>query len=360
MKKKTKIVTLDGEKAIRVSFATAVYAFLILLVVIIGIGSILAYGTHTEIGEKIAAKIAKVVPFPAAIVDWNHIVYINGVENNVNSVRQFYQTQSFSNDGLRVDFSTEIGKKRLEIKKREVLDKMVEDKIVEILAKKRGIEISEADVDLAVSAKLNEFGTAEQVKADLLKSYGWEVEDFKQLVVLPSMYTQALSQQILREQKSDAQAQSKIEKAQTDLKGGADFNEIVEKYSEGFSKENKGELGWVRKEQVIPELANSIFGTSVPEKNTIVESPIGFHIVEIENKKKEDGEDVLQLRQIFVAKNTFADWLETQKKQISVWVPMNEFGWNKNLGMIEFTDNEMKEFEKKQRSDAQGDASLMF
>lgn len=359
-KKQTKIVKVNGEDAIKVSVSTVIYSMLIILVLMIATGSILAYGTNTEIGQKIAAKIANVVPFPAVIVDRNHMVYLEGIEDNLNSVQQFYAAQSFSNDGLRVDFTTEIGKKRLEIKKREILDKMVEDQIIEVLAQQRGIKVSETEIDSAVSAKLNEFGTAENVKEDLLKSYGWSMDDFKQRVVKPSMYAQALAKSVLQEKKSDQQGKAKIEKAQAELNSGIDFAEVVGKYSEGTSKENKGELGWVTKQQVVPELAQALFENSKLEKNAIIESSIGFHIVEVENKKKEEGGDVLQLRQIFVAKNTFADWLDGQKKQMGVWVLVKEFVWNKDMGAVEFADDEMRKFEKEQRAAAQGDASLMF
>ena len=360
MKQKS-VVEKDGEKAIKVSVSTVVYSFLILLIAVIGVGAILAYGTHTQIGEKISADISKVVPFPAAVVSWNHIVYLNDMENNLGSVEQFYQTQNFSDEGLRVDFTTTIGQKRLEIKKREILDKMVEDQIIEILAKQRGITISQADVDGAVAAKLNEYGTGDDVKADLLKSYGWSLDDFKQKVVLPSMYTDALSKWVAQSnQGSDNEVKVKIQQAQTELAGGADFATVASKYSEGPSRINGGELGWVKADQVLPELASALFGATPPAKDSIIESSIGFHIVEIENQKKEDGVDVLELRQIFVAKNTFADWLDAQKKQMHVWVPMNEFVWNSSTGTIDFRDPQMTQFEKDERAQSQGDASLIF
>ena len=361
MKKQTKIVEKDGEKAIKVSVSTIIYSFLILLVAVIGIGSILAYGTSTQIGQNIAAKIAKVVPYPAAIVSWNHVVLFNDMENNLDSVLQFYKTQNFSNEGLRVDFTTPIGQKRLEIKKREILDKMVEDQIVETLAKQRGINISSSDVNDAVTAKLNEYGTGDDVKADLLKSYGWDMNDFKQKVVLPSMYTEALSQSVMAQNQGDTQqAKIKIQQAQAELNSGADFAQVASKYSEGLSKENGGELGWVRKDQVVPELGVALFGDVQPDNNSIIESSIGFHIVDIENQKQENGAEVLQLRQIFVAKNTFADWLQQQKEQMNVWIPMSEFVWDKKTGTVDFRDPQMQKFEQDERSTTQGDASLMF
>lgn len=361
IKKKIKKALKSGDdKVIKVSLPTVVYSLLILFVILFGVASVLAYGTNTLIGARIAGKISKVVPFPAAIVKWNHVVYLNELDGNLNSVKKLYETKKFSSEGLRVDFTTEAGEKRLEIKKREILNKMVEDEIVETLSKERGIEITQAQVDEAVSEQLNEYGTTNDVKKDLLESYGWSIDDFKKQVVLPNMYAQVLAEKVLSEQGSDAIAKQKIEKAKAEIKGGAKFEDVVLKYSEGTSKNDKGELGWVKKDQMLEELSAIVFSDKNLEKGSIIESPIGFHIVEIEEKKKEGEEDVVKLKQIFVSKNTFADWLESQKKQMNVWVPMKEFKWEKNLGSVRFRDEEMNKFEEDQRSKVQGDASLMF
>lgn len=349
----------DDEKKIKVS--TLIYGVLVLVVIILIFGSVLAYGTRTEIGTKIAAKIAVVVPFPAAIVDWKNVIYINDVQAKMASVEKFYQTQDLAKAGLRIDFTTEDGKKRLRIKQREIMDKMVEDKIVEILAKQRNISVSNADADKIVTQKLNEFGTADDVKSDLLKSYGWNMDDFKKHVVVPSLYLETLAQKVMAEELDDnTKAKDKIAQAQKQLEDGKDFSEVVRSYSEGSSKEKNGELGWATKDQVLPELQDALFGKDAPKKNSIIESSIGFHIVEIEDRKKEGGNDVLQLKQIFVAKKTFIDWLEAQKKKMRVVVMLADFTWDSQKATVDFKDEKMREFEKQERAKTQGDASIMF
>jgi parvulin-like peptidyl-prolyl isomerase len=348
----------DMEKRIKLS--TLIYSVLIVIVTVIGIGSILAYGTRTAVGEKIAAAMSKIIPYPAAIVGYTHVVYLNDVQKDMASIEKFYQTQDLSKAGLRVDFTTPDGQKRLEIKEREILDKLVEDRIIELLAKDRGISISQADIDKAVAQQLAMYGSANDVKSNLLDSYGWSLDDFKQRVILPSAYKDALARYVAGQNMDNSAAKAKIEQAQKELVSGKDFAQVVNEFSEGSSKDNKGELGWVRKNQVVAELQDALFGAKAPEKNSIIESSIGFHIVDIENRKKENGEDVLQIRQIFVAKNTFADWLQNQKKQMRVMIPLAEFTWNSSVGSVDFRSQEMRTFEKDARSNTAGDASLML
>lgn len=355
---KQKKQTADHDEKIKVS--TLVYAILIILVVLIGVLSILAYGTTTEIGGKISANFSRVIPFPAAIIDWNHFVFMKDVEKNMASVEKFYKTKNFASEGLRVDFTTEEGLKRLKIKEREVLDKMIEDQIIEILAKEKGILITNVDAENVVNQRLNEFGTTEDVEKDLLDSYGWDIEEFKKRVVIPGLYADALALKVANENVDNSQAKNKITQAAKDLENGKDFVQVVRTYSEGASSQVDGELGWVKKEQVLPELQEALFGDQAMKKNSIIESSIGFHVVAIENSKTTDGITELQLKQVFVSKNTFADWLQNQKKQMSVAIPLRGFTWNAEVGSVYFRDIEMQKFEKQQRENSQGDASIML
>lgn len=348
----------DDEKKIKLS--TVIYAILIVLVVAIGVSSVLAYGTDTAIGKKIAAKISKAVPFPAAIIDHTNFIYWDDVEKNLASVENFYKSQELSKEGLRIDFSTPDGGKRLEIKKKEIFNKLVEDKIIEILAKEKGISISNKEIDKIVNKKLAEYGTSENIKSDLLDSYGWTLEDFKKRVVLPSAYKEALTVIVTQENLDNSLAKKRIEQAKKELESGKDFAEVAKKYSNGSSSDNGGELGWVKKDQVLTEIQAAFFESKNPGKNSILESALGFHIIEVEDRKKEDNEDVLQLRQIFVSKDIFADWLQEQKKQISVIILPAGFSWNSSDGLIDFKSEEMRAFEKEERAKLNGDASLMF
>ena len=155
---KQKNLINDDEKKIKLS--TLIYALLIIIIVIIGIGSILAYGTNTAIGSKIASKMSKIIPFPAAIINYTNFISMNDVQKNLASVEKFYATQDLYTEGFRIDFTTPDGQKRLKIKENEILNKMIEDKIIEILAKKQGLSISNSDIDKAVSQQLAKYGTA--------------------------------------------------------------------------------------------------------------------------------------------------------------------------------------------------------
>ena len=94
---------------------------------------------------------------------------------------------------------------------------------------------------------------------------------------MPSAYKEALSIYAESENLDNSIAKKKIEQAKKELENGKDFAEVVEKYSEGLSKDSGGELGWVKKEQVLEEIQAAFFSSDSPKENSIIESSIGFH-----------------------------------------------------------------------------------
>lgn len=358
MKKNKKVVDFDE---IEVRPETVAIGIGIILLAALAVAVFLAYETNTSAGIRIKGFFSKTVPVPAAIMEYRHFVLASDLGKNLASLQQFYATQDFAQTGLRVDFSTPEGQKRLEIKKRELLQKMVEDKAIELLASRKGIHISQDQIDQIVNQKLQEFGTAEDIKKNLLDSYGWTIADFKKQVVLPGAYKDALIAYFDEKESNSAKTREIVDKAKSELEGGKSFEQVVDLYSVGSSKKNGGQLGWVKKAQLLPELQTALFDKGNFKNDSIIESSIGFHIVEIENQKKdENGESVIQLRQIFVAKYSFADWLSDQMKKMSIILPFNEFVWNKNQGSVDFRDSNLAKFEEKSRAEAEGDASLVF
>lgn len=351
---------VEQPTAKKIKISTVVYAILAGVILALAGLSVLAYGTNTALGSKLAGAVARVVPFPAVIIDYTDVIPLGAVEKNVVSVRRFYENQDFGKTGLRIDFSTPDGQKRLAIKEKEVLNKMVEDRIIEGLAKERGIVISSSDVDKNIKIKLQEYGSnQEDVQKKLAETYGWSLDDFKNKVVLPSLYQQQLAKAVAAEIPSADQAKQSIQQAKQALESGKSFAEVAKQYSKGSSANDGGEVGWATKDQLVPELAAAVFDGADAGNNPI-ESSLGFHIVKVEEKKKTDGQDVVRFKQIFVPKPTFADWLNIQMAKITVWVPLGAYVWDKTTSTVEFKDKALRDFEINSQVSPNGDASMMF
>lgn len=327
----------------------------VLLVVVGGVALFLAiiflvvvysrYESHTW--AKYTARMLH-LPVLVTVNPWS-LLTATELQWKLQSVRQFYEVQDFSSLGMRVDFGTEDGKKRLQIRERGILNKNIEDSVIEKMAKNFGIRVTEGEVDQNVERKLHEFGSEEIVRSDLERLYGWTLEDFKREVVKPDLYKEKLMTVFeLRQDKDfDKRAAQKIGEALKQLQAGEDFIETVEQYSEGSTVENGGEVGWIDMSQTEPILAEAIQGLSAGERTDIVETSIGYHIVRVEEVRKETGLTFYRVSQIMTRKEVMADWISSVIQKTKAWVWLPEYHWNSETGYVEFSNSAMTDFEEK-------------
>lgn len=300
----------------------------------------------------------KAIPFPAVYIRGAGTIPVNEIKADDAAIRKFYESQDFEKIGMRVDFSTDQGKKRLAVKEKEIISKVIENKVIEDLAKKRGIALTDNDVSAELEKNIQQFGNKDNLMSDLARLYGWTLADFEQKVVKPEMYTEKLTGIYSNEIDTSAE-QSKIkalyERVATKKE---DFAKVASESSEGQSAQNGGDLGWSTKDQLIQPVADKAFAMRTGEISEPIESPLGFHILKLEEKKTDNGQDLVHLRQIFVKKTTFADWLKGKIKDYSVIVFLKDYQWNKSDAKLEFRDAQMRTFEQNLPANSEGDPSV--
>lgn len=349
---------LKEEKDSEVKNSTLIYGGIGIFFFVIFLFAFFIYGLGWE--NSLVQKAESIIPYPAAIIENTKLITIGELRKNNASVKKFYESQDFSKIEMRVDFTTESGQKRLKIKEREILNRMIEDKIIEIISKKRKIRVTDEMVDKNLQRKLEEYGNEEKLKENLKKLYGWTIEDFKEKVVKPDLYKEALENMLAKEDATVPEAKKQIEEAEKMLENKKNFAEVAKSYSKGSTASEGGELGWFKKDQLIGEISQFVFSNEKGERSEIIESPLGFHLVKIEDKKIENGFDLARIRQIFVPKKTFAEFLADEIRNFKIWIPVKEFYWDKEKNRVEFRNENMRRFEKEIIQNSQGDASVLF
>lgn len=106
------------------------------------------------------------------------------------------------------------------------------------------------------------------------------------------------------------------------LDGGAKFEDLVNEYSTGPSKESGGDLGYFAKNEMVPEFGDAAFALDVGNytKNPI-KTQFGWHIIKVEDRRKRPEpkfEDVkLQLEQQ-LRQQILADLLQKWQKDAKI------------------------------------------
>jgi peptidyl-prolyl cis-trans isomerase C len=109
------------------------------------------------------------------------------------------------------------------------------------------------------------------------------------------------------------------------LKAGGDFSEIAKEKSTGPSAAQGGDLGYLTKGTIIPEIEEVVFALEVEELSEVVKSDYGFHILKITEKKPETvraleevKEEIIQTLLPSKQKEAFDNLLEELKGKAEI------------------------------------------
>lgn len=324
----------------------------VFLAVVIGLlVSIYAF-PQTKFAQKASAKIG----LPVVALDTQHFITSRDWEQNTLSTLQLYteHKDDLLQAGVSIDFSGADGEKLFAVKRKEILNKMVEDAIIEKLATERGLAVSNDDLTKNVDAVLQQNGNDQQFRQKLLSEYNWTLDDFKRIVVRPTLFNEALEAYFNKQKQDTGKAKQTLLEAQKQLAGGASFADVAKQYSEGATAQNAGDLGWLPTDAIEPEIATLVKDQPLHVPSGIIETSIGYHIVMVEEREQKNTATLVHLRQIFARKQTYLDWLQEQKQQTKLWIPLRGYQWNQSTGRIEFTDENMRHFEENVRQEAAG------
>lgn len=300
----------------------------------------------------------KIIPYPISLIEKNTVITTRELLSNTESLKKFYSSQDFSQAGMRIDFETKEGEGRLKIKEKEVLNKLIEDKLIQIIANSKGIYISKKEAEEELISKARAAGSIENLALSLKKLYNWSLSDFRDKVVLPRLYLGRLIDYHEQNIRNQSLSESKIKKAYQELKKGVKFKEVAHEYSIGETSKNGGALGWFKEEYLAVNIAEKAYSMEVGEFSEIIQSSLGSHIIYLEETKEENGEKEVKLKQIFTREGSFLNWLNKEKSQLSVKILLRDYYWNKDSQQIKFSDQTLEKKESILRSQSNGDPSI--
>ncbi|MBA7557068.1 Peptidyl-prolyl cis-trans isomerase D [subsurface metagenome] len=109
------------------------------------------------------------------------------------------------------------------------------------------------------------------------------------------------------------------------LKAGGDFSEIAIEKSTGPSAVQGGDLGYLTRGTIIPEIEEVVFALELEELSEIIKTDFGFHILKITEKKPETvktleevKEDIIQTLLPDKQKEAFENLLEELKSKSEI------------------------------------------
>lgn len=286
---------------------------LVLLTAIVMLPSVLAAEeTDTTVAEK-GTDNDRVI----ARIDGQPI-YFSEVERRVDNFEKKFQEV---NPQMKLPED-----KRVKMRQ-DMLDRMVKEKILELAAAKGNYTVSDAEIDERINQLQKLFGEGEAARerflsgitdmADFRKNiakqiridkYIEEVQKAQTFEVTDAEVRQYYDQNIEKFQRDESVRISQIswrlppkedpgydEKAKTamaeaesamkEAQSGTDFAALVKKYSEDKkSKEKGGDIGFIRRKQLVTPLENAAFALAVGEVSKPVKTQFGIYLLKVTEK----------------------------------------------------------------------------
>jgi peptidyl-prolyl cis-trans isomerase SurA len=282
------------------------------------------------LGSSLTCLAQQVVEGVAAIVGQEIILK--------SEIEQFVQSYAIQN---KINIHND--KSLLSNLQKQVLDKMIEQKILLAKADEDTIKVDDRDVDKRVEehinymiqqvgseAKLEEAfqssmrkirkdlrkETAERLKVEMLRRQKFqeikvtrrEIEKFFQTYqdsipgVKETVNISHILKQVRSGTSSSTAAMEKINLIKTKLDEGADFAELAREYSEDPATAKRGgDLGFTKRGDFVKEFEEAAFALDINQVSSIVQTQFGFHIIKLLERRGEQirsSHILIQLRPV--------------------------------------------------------------
>jgi peptidyl-prolyl cis-trans isomerase SurA len=237
--------------------------------------------------------------------------------------------------------------RRLKAAESMVLTAMIERKLQLQAAKARSIDVTDQEVKQAVvqlkqqgeKIDSNDPTSVKGVRDQLILLRVVDIEVRNSVMVadpemkryynehrdrfaLPEEYT--LSQILVKPSSPDdlAQARGKVKAILDLLKRGESFEDLALRFSDGLNASRGGRLGLVRQGELLPAIERGVANLVPGGISDVIESPEGFHLVRLEDKKPKQFRPFEEVRQeiqtlVFQQKSEdlFQTWLAALKNK---------------------------------------------
>lgn len=284
-----------NKKIMLMAFGGFIVAVLV-VAVFVGI-----YRTYTYAStDSFSSGVAAVLRLPLAKINGSTILF-KDYYNDMNAITKL-RDYDRANNGATANLTDEQMSD-------QVLFRLANNILVEQAAKKFSLSVETNDIASLKDQIYQQAASQNQpanttttpvitddvknkVSAELMQRYGWTMDVYEKKVMRPFVLERKLADVIDTNQSLRDAVRAKAQDVLEQIKNGADFAKLAAQYGEDATAKNGGELGWFGKGEMVPQFEDAVFALKKGDvTQQLVETPYGFHIIQLEDKKTENKKD---------------------------------------------------------------------
>ncbi len=197
-------------------------------------------------------------------------------------LKQFISKENIHIDPIRIE--NEIKTFRENVKK----NPQAKDKSLETLLEEQGGSLEELRVALDISFSIDEYMEKTIPVEEIEKYFTENIGNFNGETVTASHIL--IDTKGVEDEAKLKEAKEKIDKIKEELDEGADFVQLAKAHSDCPSAKTGGNLGPVKRGEMVKEFTDVAFATEVNGISNPVKTQFGYHIIKITDKQ--EGNDV--------------------------------------------------------------------
>jgi peptidyl-prolyl cis-trans isomerase C len=240
--------------------------------------------TPTSPGVSVAAPVLSASGEPLAARVNGVAVFLRDYQQQVTEWEIAFITQNN-------DLNEEEKQAMLAQGRRQVLDVMIEQALIEQAAAREGINVSDGEVETVITRDIEENGG--QAKFDAwLEANNWTYDEYKSrqrsMMIASTMFERVTGSVPKQAEQVHARHILVADEAEArdllaQLQAGADFAQLAQEHSlDPSTKESGGDLGFFPRDTlVVPEMEDVAFSLSVGQISDLLQSPMGYHIIQV-------------------------------------------------------------------------------
>ena len=285
---------------------TAIFGVIVIIFILFSAG-LYTFKWISPVVEGITA----VIPYPVALVN-SRPIYFHSWEKSVLALQQYYQLAKVNNPALVSPSLSENGS--------SVLGRLIDQELLNQEVIKYNVKVTADEIDNYVDSLARNFNDDQELESQLKNFYGWNLVDFKNEIVQPLLLRNQLAVALLDEpinQTAKARAENIL--AQVN-EAKISFADLAKMYSEDASGQQGGDLGYISRGQLVPEIDDAIFSLAPGQISNLVKSPLGFHILKVTAQLTDNQGNITQVKvqQILVRGQAINDYLNDLKTKSKI------------------------------------------
>ena len=257
---------------------------------------------------------------------------------------------------IKADDRAKMDEKIRDQAKKSLLDRLIRDILIEQEAKRLSVTVGDKEIDAVIEDRLAE---KKATKKDLLNalakenmSYERYRDDIRKEIMRMKLVRRELQSKIAvsdedigryykrhrdkyegkesvriaqilvviprdADEATRAGLRSRAEMILEKIRAGERFDLLARQYSQGPASGEGGDLGFIEKGMIVPEVEKVAFSLEKGEVSDVVESPVGFHILTITDKRGVGAKPLEEVREEIISaignqrmEAKFMEWID--------------------------------------------------